>query len=432
MNNQLSKIIPELFNRRGENVGDFKLDRMYEVLNRLSNPQNRIKSVHISGTNGKTSTTTMLSRVCSFMGLNVGVFTSPHINNVTERILLNGNEISETDFLAEYQKIIKVIELVEKEKPEFGKFGFFEVITVLAFDYFANNDSIDLCIIEVGLGGLLDCTNVIKTPVLSIITPIDIDHTNYLGSSLEEIAFQKAGIIKPNTPVVCAKQKPAALKVIRARAQKNNSKLYEIEGDFENNLKSIFIPKYLLENLKLVFKAAQIIGFDEMKIKSLIQNNISQITNVPGRFNIIKKKSDIILDVAHNPHGAKCLTNCLKDYLEYKAKNANRVFKKIAIIAIFEDKDYEACLDIYTKFFDEIICAQNTSLRALDSNKLTKIANDICIKNRAKCKINHAKNVASALEIAGKKLTSNNDILVISGSVITVADAFNALDLINN
>ena len=298
----------------------------------FGDPQDKIKTIHVGGTNGKGSTCHALSSVLQESGLKVGLYTSPHLIDFTERMKINGVK-ADKDFV--YDFILKLKSLPEHIKP-----SFFEFTTVMAFEYF-HQQKVDVAIIEVGLGGRLDSTNII-TPLISAITSIDLDHQNILGNTLEEIAAEKAGIIKNNIPIVCGEDKILIKNIFRQKAKEKNAPFIdstEIKVDFETDLKG----NYQQKNLKIVLGLIQQL----QKLNYLITNenitkgllNVQLSTSFMGRWQQISEKPLIICDTAHNFAGMQEVITQLEDI--------NKV--KHIVLGFVEDKELDHLLEILPK-----------------------------------------------------------------------------------
>ncbi|MFA6548553.1 MAG: folylpolyglutamate synthase/dihydrofolate synthase family protein [Candidatus Margulisiibacteriota bacterium] len=300
----------------GMNLG---LERITSILDRLGNPQNTFKSIHIAGTNGKGSTAAMVASILQTAGYRVGLYTSPHFIDYTERIKINGKDIARKKFEEGLMKAREVIEGLMREKAMEGEPTVFEVLTAVAFWYFAKK-KVEYAVVEVGLGGRLDATNVI-TPLVSVITNIDLEHTEILGKTLAKIAGEKAAIIKRGIPVVTAETKTEPLKVIKKVCQANQSQLAIMEPETER-LGSIRRrkPRSLFSGFRLrgdhqklnAACAVAAIRLAGIKVtRSQIKKGLAK-TVWPGRLQIISRQPLIILDGAHNPAGAKVLAVALK------------------------------------------------------------------------------------------------------------------------
>ena len=360
------------------------LDRIYKLLKSFDNPQDQVPGIIIAGTNGKGSVASAITSILSAQGYKVGLYTSPHLINITERITINGVEINRSDLSSIIFEIKKSSESVLDEVP-----SYFEVITAAAYLYFARNSN-DINVLEVGMGGRWDATNVI-TPLASVITNISKDHSEYLGDTIPEIAAEKACIIKPSVPVVTAAENEA-LKVIKQEAERNNSPLYVRGIDFRadgdvassfsyvgtakeyNDLRSNLGGEYQLVNLSLAIATIEALS-QSNKIsvdESSLRNGLLNI-NWQGRFEMIREEPPLILDGAHNPGAAKALVRSLS----YKYPET----KFTVLLAMLDDKDHEEFIIELAPITEKILITKAPSERSSNTNKLAetskKYINDI-------------------------------------------------------
>ncbi len=322
------------------------LARMEWMMERLGQPQKKIKAIHVAGTNGKGSTVSYIRNMLQEAGYTVGTFTSPYVETFNERISVNGQPIS-NDEIVTLLKVIKPL-ADELEGTELGGPTEFEVITAMALNYFAENPDIDFLIMEVGLGGKLDSTNVI-TPLVSIITSIGFDHMNILGDTIEKISGEKAGIIKQNVPVVSAVEQQEAIEVINAKAKETNSPIYQLGQDFfisdhkHKNGESFTLKAHqkTFNNLTIAMKGTHqvrnaslaVMTINILKNRGIVQIGDQELaaglekTKWIGRFEEISKKPLIILDGAHNPEGIKSLVDTIQAHL--KGKEIHIIFSAL-------------------------------------------------------------------------------------------------------
>ncbi|MBO0442369.1 bifunctional folylpolyglutamate synthase/dihydrofolate synthase [Vagococcus fluvialis] len=350
------------------------LIRIDEILNRLDNPQNKFKTVHIGGTNGKGSTTTFLRCLLEEQGLRVGTFTSPYVECFNERIAINGEHISDerlVELVAAIKPIIDDMDTVESLKNAVE----FEILTAIMFQYFLE-EKVDIVLVEVGLGGTYDCTNVI-TPLVSAITTIGYDHVDILGDTIEEIAAQKAGIIKENVPVVVGKVEDAAFEVISAYAKKMNSPVFRYQEDFtskyiqpdsewgevfnyrssELDLSHVAISllgKHQVDNASLAIRMYELIS-KELELPLSSKDIVKGLKKAfwPGRMEKISDEPLIVLDGAHNDHAMKVMVNNLKT--EFKGQHIHAIFGALStkdISAMVRDLTSVPNLDLKVTAFD--------------------------------------------------------------------------------
>ncbi|MCH8003327.1 MAG: bifunctional folylpolyglutamate synthase/dihydrofolate synthase [Nanoarchaeota archaeon] len=382
------------------------LVNMSLLLRKLDNPHNKLKYIHVAGTNGKGSVCAMISYILINAGYKVGMYTSPHLKKFNERIRINNKLISDKDIVKYYLRIRNCK----------TKCTFFEITTAMAFLYF-NDKKVDFVVLETGLGGRLDSTNVI-TPLISIITNVAFEHTEYLGNKIEKIAYEKAGIIKKKIPVVTAAE-GIALATIKKISNKENSKsiiinrnkikIYcnknSIRFDIDNhkNLKLKNLNgSFQIENAAIAVKAIEILN-NNKKIKINKTNIINGLKNAkwPGRFQFIRK--NILIDCAHNPNSFKILFNELK-YIDYN--------KLILVVGFSNDKDIRTISKIIKPLADKIIITKSNNERAFSPITIKKYfnKNSIIIKNPKKALI------------YAKKVVTKNDLILITGSIFLLGE----------
>jgi len=360
------------------------LERITLLTDRLGKPQNFFKTVHVTGTNGKGSTCAMLAEILQAAGYKVGLFTSPHLVTYCERFKVNGKNISETEF-AEIVELIKFLAVQATQ---------FEVLTAMAFAWFAK-ENVDIAVIEVGLGGTFDSTNII-TPKVSVITNVALEHENILGD-LASIAQNKAGIIKRNIPCVTgATGKP--LEIIRSVAEKNNSPLFEVTqpAQVEINLRGEF-QKF---NAAIAIKTAEVLGIAEEKIFAGLKK-----VSWAGRFEVIETDcGKVIIDGAHNPHGATALRQSLDKIFPTE--------RRCFLFGALADKNIDAMIEILFRADDFVIVTEPNSARAENVEK-------ICgkLKSRGVDCID-AKNISDAVS----KLKTFDGLKIATGSLYLIGE----------
>ncbi len=399
----------------------FGLDNIRSILNAIGNPHEGLRFIHITGTNGKGSVAAMLSSILKDAGYKVGKYTSPHLIRFNERIVVNDKEISNSEVWEIGDYIKGHIEGQGIDK----RFSYFDFTTAMAFEYFYRK-KVDIAVIEVGLGGRLDSTNVI-TPVLSIITNVEKDHVDYLGSSLEEIAKEKAGIIKKGIPVITGAQ-GIALNVIKKKAMELATPLFRKDYEFsfkktkEQTLDFSYMDNKVYEdvfvnlkgdhqlfNASLAVCATLILKEKGLNIhRDAVYSGLAR-TEWPGRLEIIKGRPEIILDGAHNLHAVKALVTFMKDH--YK----NR--KTILIFGIMADKDYESILKEIIPIANEVIFTKANTKRALSPYELANFADTCYI----------TENVLDALK-KSKNIVKDDDVILITGSLYIVGEAKKLID----
>lgn len=411
-----------MFQRIGSAAYKADLNNTHAICKLLDNPENKFRSIHVAGTNGKGSTSHMLASILQSAGLKVGLYTSPHLKDFRERIKINGELISE-----QY-----VINFVEKYKSDFEKIqpSFFEMTVGLAFDHFAA-EQVDIAVIEVGLGGRLDSTNVI-TPEVSIITNISFDHTALLGNTIEKIAEEKAGIIKSGVPVVIGESQAQSKSVFVRKAKKMNTSVVfadelfkavnvqpagsllqmDIERDgvlIYKGLQSELQGLYQQKNIVTVLCAIEILkekGFDlnEEVVRKGIKNTISQ-TALLGRWQILSHEPLVVADTAHNEAG-------IKEVLGQIRKTPH--IKLHFVLGMVNDKDISTILGMLPSEAVYYFCKAGIP-RALPAKDLWNQAQQAGLKG------NVYESVADAL-LAAKRNASHNDLIFVGGSTFTVAE----------
>ena len=345
------------------------LSRTQELLRRMGDPHKKLKFVHIAGTNGKGSTASMLSSVFRKAGYKTGLYTSPYIIKFNERMQINGQPISDSE-LAEITTLVRPIADEMKDKPTE-----FELITAIAFVYFARH-GVDIVVLEAGMGGRLDSTNIIKTPALSVITGISLDHTAFLGDTVEKIAAEKAGIIKPHVPVLFGGSDRAALDVIKKAAEDGDSELFTVNHDnviikesslsgtvfdFEEfiALRLNLLGTYQPHNAANVLSAIKILRAQGYSISDTAVNAGLANAKWPARFEIISNKPLVIYDGAHNREGIIGATESIKHYFGNE--------KVYAVSGVLADKEYEKIAATLAGVTDKVFTLTPENPRALSA-----------------------------------------------------------------
>lgn len=388
-----------MYQRQGKAAYKADLSNITLLANYLNNPQNNLKCIHVAGTNGKGSTCHMLASILQESGLKVGLFTSPHLKDFRERIKINGKCVSEQF----------VVDFIQQNKSflDNNSLSFFEMTTGMAFDYFAN-EKVDIAVIEVGLGGRLDSTNII-TPLVSVITNIGLDHTQFLGDTLEKIAFEKAGIIKPKIPVVIGENNKVTKPVFLDVAKDNDSNIFFAEDSSIENYESDLIGSYQKHNIRTAINTIQVLKsqFYIIKKEHISEGllNVIEKTGLQGRWQILQTKPKIVCDTAHNVEGLKYVMEQLQ---EEKYKNLYIVF------GVVNDKDLSSTLKLLPIQAYYFFCKPNVP-RGLDAVNLAKTFLDNGFNGEV------SKSVSIALENA-KTQANNNDLIYVGGSTFTVAE----------
>jgi len=320
----------KLLTSQGKFHIELGLDRISNILELLGNPQDNLKCIHVAGTNGKGSVCAIIASVLNSAGMKVGLYSSPHIFKYTERIKINGTDIPDNVF-AKY--VFEISNLADKYNILLTEF---EILTAVMFKYF-NDEKVEVVVLETGLGGRYDATNVIKSNLCAIITHIDLDHTDKLGNTKDKIAYEKAGIIKPNCPVITSE----GYEVIKDKADECNS-LFVIVQPFEDTSELSLKGTYQQENLSLALAAVRLV-FPQIT-DDIIKNGIRNVKH-PCRFQFIKNKM-LLIDGAHNPNGAMALRESLDNYFPDKQRRF--------VFGCLNTKNYSKMIEILFSKGDEI------------------------------------------------------------------------------
>jgi dihydrofolate synthase/folylpolyglutamate synthase len=408
------------------------LDRISALTDILGSPQLTYPTIHVGGTNGKTSTSRMIDSMLFEMGLRTGRFTSPHLESYLERISINGQPISAAELIFSYNDISPYLDLMDSKFD--NPISFFEAITALAFAAFAEHP-IDVGIIEVGMGGEWDATNVVEAGV-SVIMPIGLDHTEYLGDTLTEIAKTKAGIFKTGGFGVLAQQETeAAVELLRraaevgidvaregveyslsSRAVAVGGQLISISG-LNESFDDIFLPlhgKHQAANAATALVAVEAFFGDTALDHDAVRAGFAAVTS-PGRCEVVHRDPTILLDAAHNPHGAKALAETIANEFTFD--------EVIGVVAAFGDKDVRGILLALEPIMNEIIVTTNSSPRAMKLSELEKLANEIFGKDRVTAIETLSSAIDQAIKDAKRPLSDDSVGVLVTGSVITVGEA---------
>lgn len=433
---RVQEIYRSIVARAPEHDIDPTLDRVKLALDILGDPQNSYPSIHITGTNGKTSTSRMIDSLLTAFGMKTGRFTSPHLLDVRERISLEGHPITREGFVRAWEDIEPYVGMVDERSAQEGgpRLSFFEVFTIMAYAAFADYP-VDAAVVEVGMGGRWDATNVIDASV-AVITPIALDHTKWLGSTIEEIAREKAGIIKPGQIVVIMQQEEAVLDILLEQARSVDA-IARVEGrDFEVAdrqmgvggqmvtirtpsaiYEDVFVPlfgQYQAHNAAAALVAVEAFmggrGLDGRIVEQGLMNASS-----PGRMQVVRHSPTIIVDAAHNPAGAATLR---------EAVESSFAFARIAgVYSAMGDKDVEGVLSEVEPFVDHLVVTQMPGERAADLARLEEIAGEVFGPDRVDVRESLADAVDRAAEIAeaGAQPADRSGVLVF-GSVMLAGE----------
>jgi dihydrofolate synthase/folylpolyglutamate synthase len=412
------------------------LERISALVDMLGSPQLTYPTIHVGGTNGKTTTSRMIDSLLFEMGLRTGRFTSPHLESYLERICINGQPIDAKELIFSFNDISAYLDLMDTKFD--NPISFFEAITALAFAAFAEHP-IDVGVIEVGMGGEWDATNVVDADV-SVIMPIGLDHTEYLGETITEIAATKAGIIKEQGFVVLAQQEPeAAVELLRraaevgadvaregleysidSRAVAVGGQLISVTG-LRGHYDEIFLPlhgKHQASNAAAALIAVEaFFGEQDLDIDA-VRAGFANVTS-PGRCEIIHRDPTIILDAAHNPHGAKAIAETIQSEFTFDDVTG--------IVALMADKDALGILQALEPVMNQVIVTTNSSPRSMSVVDLEKLASQVFGADRVFARPNLADAIEKAIKDSIRPLSDESLAILITGSVVTVGEARSAV-----
>jgi len=417
--------VSALSNRFPENKINPSLDRILMAMDLMGQPQNNFKTIHIAGTNGKTSTSRMIERLLRTLDLKTGLFTSPHLIHPRERIEINGQIISDKRFQEIFDEINPYLEIIDQKFVD-APMTFFEVLTAMGFLAFSD-EPIDVLSLEVGMGGRWDSTNVV-TPEVSVITAIGLDHQEFLGSSIKEIAFEKAGIIKENIPVVISKQVKEANLVLNEVALSRGSQTFREGIEFDvlertvgvggqqlniatpfGNYQDLFLPlfgKFQASNAACALTAVETFLGKKLDLE-LVQDAFADFKS-PARLQIVKRNPTILVDAAHNISGVQNTLEAINETFKFD--------NKILIIGFMKDKDIDEMLDLLKGYAQDVILTQANSTRAITAQDLNNKVNLIpSFSQNITWKSSSKNALEDAVEIAKSKNSSTG--IIVLGSI---------------
>ena len=431
------EVVAEVLARNPEHRIHPTLERVREACHLLGDPQLSYRVVHVTGTNGKTSTARMVERLVREHDLRTGRFTSPHLSDVVERIAIDGEPISHARFVAVWEDVEPVVRLLDERAQQAGepRLSFFEVLTLMAFWAFADAP-VDVAVVEVGLGGTWDTTNVVR-PDVCVITPISVDHEAWLGSTVAEIADNKAGIIKHGATVVLAAQPPEAGEVLAARVAAERCTAVREGAEFGLEDRRLAVGGQLLalrtrggtyvdvllplhgahqaHNAAVALSAAEALLAEpgEVLDGGVVEAAFADVES-PGRMEVVRRAPAVVLDAAHNPGGAAVLAEALAEAFTF-----NRL---VGVLAVAEDKDAEGILAALEPVLAEVVVTRSSSPRSMEAGDLAELATDVFGEDR----VHVAERVDQALDAALGLAEADGDVsggVVVTGSVVLAGDA---------
>lgn len=432
---RMREIEAEILQRAPENDIGPSLERIAAVMELAGDPQRAYPVIHVTGTNGKTSTSRMIDTILRESGLSTGRFTSPHLHDIRERITLSGKPIPREKFIGAYEEMIPLIEIVDARSLESGgrRLNFFEVLVAVAYAAFADAP-VDVAIVEVGLGGTWDATNVADGQV-AVITPIDLDHTHLLGDDIEQIAHEKSGIIKADAVTVVGMQAEEAAEVLIERAEDVGARVVMEGRDFgvlarevaiggqqvsirgvAAEYADLFLPlhgAHQAHNLATAVAAVEaFLGGGEQALEVEVLLAACQKMTSPGRLEIVRRSPTVLVDAAHNPHGARSLAAALDEAFTFT--------RLVGLVGIVADKDAHSILEELERVLDHVVVTRSTSPRAMAPDRLGEIARDIFGEGRVTVVRDLPDALEQAITLAEEEGMGGG--VIATGSVITAGE----------
>ena len=432
----LARVMEALAGRwPSENHMEPDLERITLLMDMLGSPQKSYPVVHISGTNGTTSTARIVDSLLRSFGLRVGRYTSPHLESVTERITIDGVPLTEEQFAAAYDDIAPYVELVDSRMPV--KMTFFEVLTAMAYAAFADAP-VDVAVVEVGLGGSWDATNVVQAATC-IVTPIGLDHVPMLGTTVAEVAVEKAGIIHPDAMVVLAAQQPDAAEVLLRRCVEVGAtvareglefgvverrtavggQLVTLQG-LAGTYDEMFLPlfgEHQAENAACALAAVEAFlgGGESRQIDpEAVREGLADARS-PGRLEVVRTSPTVVLDAGHNPHGMAATVRALADAFSFT--------KLVGVVACLADKDVQGMLEVLEPALSSIVVTTNSSPRALPVDDLYALAVEVFGEDRVAAEDRLDDALDTAVQLAEDEVEYGGAGVIVTGSVVTVGEA---------
>jgi len=427
-----------LLSRWPETRLDPTLDRIRRLCEVLGHPERAVPAVHLTGTNGKTSTARMVDALLRASGHCTGRFTSPHLESITERISIAGAPLSEAAFRATYDRVAPAMTAVDEEQLRAGghPLSFFEAVVAMALTTF-RDEGADAAVVEVGMGGSWDATNVVDAPV-AVLLPVAMDHADYLGGTPGAIAREKAGIIKAGATAVAARQLDAVDRVIAERAADVGAHLVREGADFalarrtpdvggqvvslsglRGRYDDLFLPlpgRYQAQNAAVALAAVEVF-LDQPLPPRLVQEAFADVTS-PGRLEVVSVRPHIVLDAAHNPHGAAATAMAMSE-----STGPNRV---IGVVSVMADKDCLGILEALAPILSAVVCTQNSTARSMSADDLAGIAGTVLDKNQVYVVPDLGDAIDRAIALAaspGVGVGAEPASVLVTGSVVTVGEA---------
>ena len=432
----VAEVEDALLSRWPETRLEPSLDRIEAFTELLGEPQRSFRTIHLTGTNGKTSTSRMVETLVRALDLRTGRFTSPHLERMSERISIDGEALTDEEFVRAFNDVAPYTHLVDADQTH--PLSFFETMVGMAYAAFADAP-VDVAVVEVGMGGSWDATNVADADV-AVVLPIAVDHAKYLGDSPTAIAHEKAGIIKPGSVAVLARQEPDVATLLLERAAEVGAtvaregvefgvvsrvpavggQMLSLQG-LRGRYDDVFLPLYgahQAQNAVVALAAVEAFAGEEPLDEDLVRAAFAEVTS-PGRLEIIRRSPTIVLDAAHNPHGAAATAAAIEDSFTFSPL--------IGVMGVMGDKDADGLLEAFEPHLEHLICTQNSTSRSMSADALAAAALEIYGEDRVTVvrdlaeAIDRAATLAEAGEAFGDPLGSGA--VLVTGSVVTVGEA---------
>ena len=412
------------------------LDRIRALTELLGDPQASYPVIQLTGTNGKTSTSRMIDTLLRALDLRTGRFTSPHVERMSERISIDGEPLGDEEFVRAFNDVAPYLELVDRDQEH--PLSFFETVVAMGYAAFADAP-VDVAVVEVGMGGTWDATNVVDAQV-AVVLPVAVDHAKYLGETPVDIALEKAGIIKPGSLAVLAEQRPEVAELLLRRAVEVGATVVREGMEFgvisrvpavggqvislqglRARYDEVFLPLYgahQAQNAAVALAAVEAFAGDQPLGEELVRAAFAEVTS-PGRLEIVRRSPTIVLDAAHNPHGAEALGAALDDSFAFSPL--------IGVIGVMADKDHEGLLAALEPHLAHVVITQNATSRATPAAELAEAATAIFGEDRVSVapRLAEALDQATALAEAGEAFGDplGTGAVLVTGSVVTVGEA---------
>ncbi|NIL51769.1 bifunctional folylpolyglutamate synthase/dihydrofolate synthase [Streptomyces sp. 2BBP-J2] len=433
----LREVEAELATRWGETKLEPSVDRISALMDVLGEPQRSYPSIHITGTNGKTSTARMIEALLGAFDLRTGRYTSPHVQSVTERISLDGAPVSAERFIETYQDVKPYVEMVDASQEY--RLSFFEVLTGMAYAAFADAP-VDVAVVEVGMGGAWDATNVIDAGV-AVVTPIDLDHTDRLGGTPAEIATEKSGIVKQDATVIMAQQPVEAAQVLLKKAVEVGATVAREGLEFGvldrqvavggqmmtlrglgGEYSEVYLPlhgAHQAHNAAVALAAVEaFFGVGSQHARPLdidtVRKAFASVAS-PGRMEVVRRSPTVVLDAAHNPAGARAAAETIGEAFQFS--------RLIGVVGASGDKNVRELLEAFEPVFAEVVVTQNSSHRAMDADALAAIAVEVFGEERVQVEPRLPDALEAAITLAEEEGEFAGGGVLVTGSVITVGEA---------